>query len=47
MAFLCTPQNDYENNLTALENDRLDKAVENLSPSEKEGIYKNGMYLLM
>ena len=41
---LCTPQNDYENKLAILENDRLDKTVNSLSPSEKGDVYKNGMY---
>ena len=27
-----------------METDRLDKAVKNLSPSDKEDVYKNGMY---
>lgn len=43
---LCTPQNDYESKLAILENDRLDKTVNSLlSPSEKEDVYKNGMYV--
>ena len=43
---LCTPQNDYESKLAILENDRLDKTVNSLlSPSEKEDVYKNGMYI--
>lgn len=44
---LCTPQNDYESKLAILENDRLDKTVNSLlSPSEKEDVYKNGMYVV-
>ena len=45
MSFLCTQQSDYESKLITVESDRLDKAVENLSPSEKEDVHKNGMYL--